>query len=329
MNDSSSTGAAGCPFHAAATPLAAAVSSGPTYTRRWWRPRDPAVDREIAALDAQRDCQRIVQLLTTYQFPFDILRANEMALFHTFGSRSISRLLHRTQEFNQRGQKRYDDTRLLIFHFMEAGWSSDEGRRAMMQMNFIHSHFKIPNEDYLFTLWTFIDFPIRWLDEFGWRPMSAHEQQAWFNYWRQVGEHMGMKDLPATREAFDAFVRDYEARELVPDPASHAVAQATIDVMAAWLPSAVRGLVAPVAMSLSRPQLVHALGYRKPPAWLGSLARAALKLRARAKRYVSLEAYPVTLQTSINRTYPGNTYRIEELGPEYAGRKQQGEQGAR
>lgn len=325
MNDSSTTGAAGCPFHAGSAPLAAAAAaaaSGPTYSRPWWRPRDPAVDREIAALDAKRDCQRIVHLLTTYQFPFDILRANEMALFHTFGSRSISRLLHRTGEFNKRGQKRYDDTRLLIFHFMEGGWSSDEGRRAMMQMNHIHSHFQIPNDDYLFTLWTFIDFPVRWLEDFGWRAMTAHEQQAWFNYWREVGENMGMTDLPETREAFDAFTREYEARELVPDPASHVVAQATIDVMAAWLPKPLRWLVEPAAMSLSRPQLVHALGFAKPPGWIGKVARGTLKLRAWAKRYVSLEAYPETLQTSINRTYPGNAYRIEELGPEYAKRKQ-------
>jgi hypothetical protein len=322
MKESSSpAGAAGCPFHAAAAPLAAAAAPGPSYSRPWWRPRDPAVDQEIASLDAQRDCQRIVQLLTTYQFPFDILRANELALFHTFGSRSISRLLHRTGEFNQRGQKRYDDTRLLIFHFMEGGWGGEEGRRALMQMNFIHSHFKIPNEDYLFTLWTFIDFPVRWIEDFGWRRLTQHEKDAWFNYWREVGEHMGMTDLPATRAAFDAFANAYEQRELVPDPASHSVAQATIDVMAAWLPRPLRGLVGPIAMAMARPQLVHALGFAQPPAWVGPLARGALRLRRWAKRYVSLEAYPETVATSVNRTYPGNTYRIEELGPEYA-RKQ-------
>ena len=44
---------------------------------------------EIARLDALRDCQRIVFLLSAYEFPFDMTRALEIALFHTYGSRSV------------------------------------------------------------------------------------------------------------------------------------------------------------------------------------------------------------------------------------------------
>lgn len=291
-----------------------------THRRPFGRPRSPHVEREIAALDAQRDCQRIVQLLGAYEFPFDLQRALEVALFHTYGSRSVARLLDRTGEFSKRGQKRYDDTRLLIGHFIESGLDSELGARAIEHMNRIHGHFKIPNDDYLFVLWTFIDFPIQWVRDFGWRAFTEHECVAWFNFWRELGLRMGLADIPADKAAFDAFIEVYEARELVPNEASHNVAQATIDVMAAWFPGPLRPLVAPAALSLARPQLLAAIGFSAPSPWIVKIVRAALKARSHAKRFVSLERYPTNIANSPNRTYPGNAYTIESLGPEYAQR---------
>jgi hypothetical protein len=69
---------------------------------------------EILRLDPQRDHQRIVLLTTAYEFPYDIARALELALFRTFAVPSISSLLDRTGEFRQRPQKRYDDTAIIL-----------------------------------------------------------------------------------------------------------------------------------------------------------------------------------------------------------------------
>ena len=107
-----------CPF---------APVTAPVHRRPFGRAHAASVRREIEALDAQRDCQRIVHLLVAYEFPFDLLRSTEMALFHTYGSRSVSRLLDRTGEFAACGQKRYDDTRLLIAQFIESGWTTRPG----------------------------------------------------------------------------------------------------------------------------------------------------------------------------------------------------------
>lgn len=310
---------AGCPFS-----VGSKAVPGVQYRRSLLRPRDPAVRREIDSLDAQRDCERIVFLLTAYEFPFDMLRSTELALFHTYGSESVSRLLDRTNEFARGGQKRYDDTRLLIAQFMESGWSGEAGRRSIEQMNHIHSFFRIPNEDFLFVLWTFIHFPVRWMDDYGWRAFTEHERTAWFTYWCEIGRRMGMKNIPVDHAAYARFVADYEARTFVRSEASYRVAEATMDVLASWLPRPLRPLVRPVALSLSDPKLVAALGYPAPPAWLGRLARGVLKLRAWGKRWVSFEGYPVLVVDTVNRTYPGHRYRIEALGPDYAHRDQQG-----
>jgi len=295
-----------CPFIGAPTPV---------HRRPVGRAHAASVRREIASLDAQLDCQRIVHLLVAYEFPFDLLRATEMALFHTFGSRSVARLLDRTGEFAARGQKRYDDTRLLIGQFIERGWDDEAGRRSIEQMNRIHSNFKIPNDDYLFVLWTFVEFPLRWTDEYGWRAFTPHERAAWFNFWREVGRLMGLRDIPPTTVAFDEFVRGYEARELIHDPANQRVAEATIAIMAAWLPRPLRFAVRPVVSCLVPARLLPAIGFAAPPAWLAFLVRGALKVRAQVKRVVSLERHPFLLAQSRNRSYPGNRYRIESLGP--------------
>lgn len=288
-----------------------------TYRKRWGFRPNPAVAAEIASLDARADCQRIAHLLTAYEFSWDVTRALEVALFFTYGSNTVSRLLDRTGEFREHGQKRYDDTRLLIAHFMDTGWDGDIGRRAIARMNQSHAHYRIPNDDFLFVLWTFIDFPIRWADDFAWRPMTLHEQTAWFHFWVGIGERMGLKDIPATRGDFDAFVHAYRQRHFVPDAASANVARATLAIMEGWLPAPLRPLVAPIVFSLmDDAQFLAAIDARPSPAWLRTGVRGGLKLLGRAKRLWAIGAYPMVADAAINRTYPGNRYTVEQLAPD-------------
>ena len=77
---------------------------------------------EIEALDPVVDHQRIVYLDACYEFPWDLTRSLELALFRTYAVPSVSRLLARTGEFTERAQKRYDDTELLIRNFVDWGY---------------------------------------------------------------------------------------------------------------------------------------------------------------------------------------------------------------
>jgi hypothetical protein len=83
--------------------------------------RNKKVTAEIVSLDPVKDHCRIVHLMTGYEFPWDIIRALEVALMKTFRSPKVSGLLHRTGEFRRHGQKRYDDTALLVAEFMQNG----------------------------------------------------------------------------------------------------------------------------------------------------------------------------------------------------------------
>jgi len=198
---------------------------------------ETAADR-IASLDAVRDCREIALLLSSREFSWDIERALEFALFRTYAVPSISGLLTKTGEFEHRPRKRYDDTELILAEIMESGFDSDRGRRALARMNDMHGRFRIADSDLLYVLSTFVFEPIRWLQRYGRRPMTAHEQLAWFNYYRGLGERMKIAGIPEDLDDFRRFNERYEADNFRFAESNKTVATATSDLLLGfYLPS--------------------------------------------------------------------------------------------
>lgn len=287
------------------------------YQKRFAVMHNPAVKAEIAALDPVRDCQRIVQLLVQYEFAWDITRSLEIALFYTYGSASVSRLLDRTGEFAKHGQKRYDDTRLLIAHFMDSGWDGPVGSAALARMNKTHAHYTIANDDFLFVLWTFIDFPIRWSKQFGPRAFTSHEQLAWFNFWCEIGRRMGLTSLPVNKADFDQWVNNYCVQHFVYTEANKRVADATLAILQGWVPATMRGMVGPVVYSFfaDDPRFLAAIGAKAPNAVISKTVLSSLKTLNVIRRQIALGAYPFKVDDAINRTYPNDQYEIGNLKP--------------
>jgi hypothetical protein len=285
------------------------------YARKLGIFRNPEVTREIARLDAERDCQRIVHLLSVYEFAWDIKRAGELALFYSYASESVSRLLDRTGEFDRRGQLRYDDTQLLIGTFIESGWDSDFGRRAIERMNAIHGRFRISNDDFVFVLWTLIHVPILWMEQHAFRPFTPHEARAWYCFWRGVGERMGMTGLPATKAELDTWIESYEREHVVYNEHSRRVADATVRILQNWLPERLRFVVQPAAAALLEERALRAFGFDDPNPVLVRSIKAVMKAHAAVQRFVPLIRYPSLLSQLRTRSYgkPGST-PIEQLG---------------
>lgn len=286
------------------------------YRKRWGFAPNPAVAAEIARLDPKADCQRIVHLLTAYEFGFDITRALEVALFYTYGSQRVSALLDKTGEFREYGQKRYDDTRLLIAYFMDSGWDGPVGQAALARMNASHAHYRIPQDDFLFVLWTFVHFPIDWCAHHAWRPMTALEQEAWFHFWIGIGSRMGLTELPATRAEFDARVAAYKQTYFVPSAASARVAEATLNILRGWFPRFLSPVIAPVVYSLlDEPLFLQAVQAKPAPRWLIPVIKASLRVMATLRKLWVPEAYPMTPDGRRNRTYPDHQFGIQDLVP--------------
>lgn len=273
-----------------------------------------AILNRILALDPQADCQAIVQLSGAYEYPWMLRKSLEFALFRTYAVPSISAILDQSGQFASYGQKRYDDTALLIAEMTENGYDSERGRAAIRRMNQLHRRWNISNEDYLYVLSTFIFIPIYWHNEFGWRKPTQHENLANYNFWVGIGQRMNIKDMPPTYEAYEQFHHEYEQRHFVYSDSNRRVADATINIFLNWYPAPLRGLIRPALYTFMDDRLRAAFGYPKPNAALTWITHNALKLGGLIIRYLlPPRRKPFSLTNAPNRTYPSG-YQIDALG---------------
>jgi hypothetical protein len=267
---------------------------------------------EIEKLDPETEHCRIVYLTICDGFLWDITRSLELALFRTFAAPSIGGLLHRTGEFEKNGQKRYDDTTLLLLSILRYGYDSEIGGRAIERMNRTHSHFPISNEDYLFVLSTFVIDPISWIDRFGWRKLSDKETQSLFLFWRNIGERMELQSLPDSLDQMETESWAYVNNHFEYDDANAHVARSTVNIVKRWLPKILGRFVEPVAASLLDARTRDAVGLKRPSQLTQRAVSWALKTRSTMKRVTRLRHEPDW--PAGERTYPSG-YEIEDLAP--------------
>jgi hypothetical protein len=284
------------------------------YSKQLGFIRNRKVTAEIISLDPLNDHCRIVHLMTGYEFPWDIIRALEIALMKTFCSPKVSGLLHRTGEFRRHGQKRYDDTALLVAEFMQNGYDGERGQQAIEHINRIHGFYHIANDEYLFVLSTFVLQPIQWIDTYGWRKTTQNERSALFYFFKAVGERMNIKNIPPSLDDLKKFVDDYEKNNVVPVETNKAVADATVNIVKGWMPLFARPFVFPVMKCLLDENMLMALGYNQPPFFLKIFVNGAMGLRAFFLQKMTFKKYPSFVTIEKNRSYPKG-YEIQDLGP--------------
>ncbi|KAA6212607.1 DUF2236 domain-containing protein [Streptomyces albofaciens JCM 4342] len=269
--------------------------------------------REIQRLDPERDFLRIHRITTTYEFPWDVARALELALYRTYAVPAIGRLLAETAELTDRTQKRYDDTALLLDTVIEHGFDSEDGRTAIRRINQMHRSYDITNDDMRYVLCTFVVTPKRWLDLYGWRRLSEHEKHATAVYYRTLGRHMGITGIPQNFQEFERCLDDYEHAHFGWDEGGRRVSDATLGMMAGWY-----GPLAPVvrgaSMALLDDTLLDAFRYERPRPAVRAAVRGALRLRAKSVRLLPPRRRPhYARQNPEIKGYP-NGYVIADLG---------------
>ena len=269
---------------------------------------------EILKLDPEADAARIVYVMACYEFPWDMTRSLEIALFRTFCSPPVSALLDQTGEFQCRAQQRYDDTDLLVSELMECGYDSERGRRALRRINQQHARFKIGNEEFLYVLSTFIFEPIRWNRRFGWRPISGQERLGLFHFWKAIGHRMGIRDIPEDYGAFEDFSRQYETANFRSVDSNHRVGNAVLGMFCAWFPASLKPLVRHAIIALMDDPVNEAFGFDPPSPFMRGLVCRTLRLRAWILKVLPKRRSPRLRTQGKHRSYPQG-YAIEKLGP--------------
>jgi hypothetical protein len=276
---------------------------------------------EIHRLDPEADCVRIMQILNSQEFPWDMGRALGIALYRTYAVPSIGELLGRTNEFTGSTQKRYDDTALILNNMMRYGFEPGRGRDALRRMNQMHRSYDISNDDYRYVLSTFVVMPVRWINDhgYGWRRLSDHEVSAITHYYRRLGRYMGIKDIPETYERFRDLMDSYEREHFAYTEGGRAVSDATLDLMVSFYPQRVSGLARRFSMAILDESLIEAFRYDPPSrAWRRG-ADIALRLRAKVVRRMKPREEPLWAEGNPNiRSYPQG-YDVNRIGTFPAG----------
>jgi hypothetical protein len=266
------------------------------------------------ALDPASDYVEISRNVVMHEFPWDMNQALSFALFRTYAVPGIGRLLYETGEFTGAVQKRYDDTALLLEPPTRVGFEHPEAKAAIRRINAMHRAYDIPDDEFRYVLSTFVVIPKRWMDDYGKRPFTANEVEASVQYYRVLGRHMNIQDVPATFAGFEALMDSYEAEHFGYDEGARRVADSTLALMQTFYAKPLQKPAGLFARALMDQPLRDAFRYDAPPAAVQRLSRAALKARGVALRAFPARRKPKLIEDiSWIRSYPDG-YDVEQLG---------------
>lgn len=147
-------------------------------------------ERRIDGYDPERDARAIVEILLNHVFPVELRLFTELGQVRTATIPSIAKILHATGQYAREGVKRVEDTQAILVEIFRDGAGSDHGRAMVEHLNAIHAHYKISNDDYLYTLSVFVVDPYEGIAKYGFRPLRENERDALFHLFRDLGERL-------------------------------------------------------------------------------------------------------------------------------------------
>ena len=272
---------------------------------------------KIESLHPEKDAWEIVRLTVYYEFPWDFNRALELALYKTFAVPSIANILHNTREFEHHPQKRYDDTDLILSEIIEHGLEEgSRGLQALERLNWIHSNYKITNEDYLYVLSTFIFETGYWINKYGYRQLTRNEELAGFYVWKEIGEKMNITGIPDSISAFKKFHDDFEKKYFAYSEANFKVGRATEDLLLSWyVPKFMFDVVRPFVHAVMEPRLLQAFNYKEPGEAMRTFVTKSLRARSYAESLIPRTTPYIRTRDYPHKAYPKG-YTMEDLGPD-------------
>ncbi len=274
-----------------------------------------AMDR----LNVDEDYQTIVKYLANHDAPIDFLIAGELAQIQTFAIPSISKLLQRTKQYQNDGLKRLDDTRAILTECMTDSVQSERGQHMVKHLNWIHSHYEISNDDYLYTLALFIIEPVRWMETFGYRSLTAREKQAGYLAFKSLGQAMNIKHIPESRDKFVAWYEEYRRQHMMYYVDNKKVTDGLIEGMKEMFPIVMRPLVRPLILTLiNDPELLMATGQKAPTKLTQTVIKGLMRIRKFSQKYINIwqkKSFDDSYLGQYYKSYPGG-YQWRALGPE-------------
>ena len=143
------------------------------------------------------------------------------------------------------------DTLTYFSELFTLGHRSAAGRQACQTLGDMHRRLGIGNEDQLYTLAVLMFGPQQLAAAYGTRIHSDTEIAAAFSFWRGVGVHMGLREIPSHPMTYRMWMRAYETRNFQPSQDGHLAAEAHVAGLGRRFPG--------VALRLGRAAVIQAL----------------------------------------------------------------------
>jgi hypothetical protein len=235
---------------------------------------------------------KIMHLSMLYDCPFIFGFSGQFSLLKTFAIASGTDLLVRTRQLSTGTNvgRRINDTALITTEFVVGSMDGERGSRALAKMNWIHRQYgdKITQPEMLHTLSVNILEAIRWVNTYEWRALTDLEQVAIFTYWREIGNRMGIQDIPPTIEKLAVWSEEYEKTAMVYSDNNRKCADASTEFFLKNVSPALRPFFQQVTYALLEERTRNALGYPAPSPRVQSLVNGFFRLRALVVRHLFL-----------------------------------------
>ncbi|KAL3443574.1 hypothetical protein BJX65DRAFT_298215 [Aspergillus insuetus] len=221
--------------------------------------------------------------------------STQFALIKSYGIASGTKLLVQTRRLTTESKvgKRSEDTGVLLGELLVSGIDSPRGLVALSKMNWIHNQYgsKIGNDELIHTLALFILEPPRWIDAFEWRPLTEMERVALFIYWKEIGNRMGMRNIPDTLAALQRWTTDYQAENMRYAETNRMCVTATLNLFVKPLPGFLQPAGKCIVACFLESHVRPTLGLQDPPKLLEAAVGFFFHVRAFCIRHFFLPRF--------------------------------------
>jgi hypothetical protein len=201
-----------------------------------------------------RTAHEIAKLHMLDEQQFLTLLSTQWALIKTYSIARGTRLLVRTRQIGSLKcvGRRAEDTGVFLGELIAGDMDEVRWMTALSKVNWLHSRYKshITGGEMLSTLAFFILEPIKFINAYGWRPLTKMEEVSRFLFWKEIGLRMGMDNIPDTLEELAAWQEKYEEKEQYYTPDNELCTKNTMDLFLRNLPTWAHGFMNGFAQSL-------------------------------------------------------------------------------
>ncbi len=275
--------------------------------------------KKVVELDAEKNAHQIAHLAFEVRYGTELFTHSifAVAFARQAAVPGIARVLYRGGKGSiiTNTRKRNNDTLLFFGEFYKHG-DSEEGKKAITLLNFIHSHFDITNEENLYTLATIVCEPRRMGVFLSNKEMfSKKEFRALYNFWKRICELMNIHSIPENEEVMYNWYHSFEQNQYGYSEEGRKIVEALANEFAErWYPRYLRHSGIQYYYSLFDDFLLETFRLPKP----SFIYRYGVKIYMWVQLRIVFQFFPDANDRSIidyfNKDYLPD-YHISKVGP--------------